>query len=68
MLHAVLALDRNPNVPVILKVDKAFDGVLLCKSCNETVPMFVHSPNKVIGDPDIKDTVRCTRQNINIAA
>jgi len=36
--------------------------------CNESVPMFVDSSNKVVCYTDVQNAVGCARQNINIAA
>jgi hypothetical protein len=68
MLHVVFALDRSLNFFVVFKVNEPLDGVLLRKTCNEFVAVFVNSSNKVVRNSDVQDAVWSARQNIYLAA
>jgi hypothetical protein len=57
MLDVVFALDRSLNLIVVFEVNKALDGIPLCKACKESVPVFIDSSNKIVGHPNVQDAV-----------
>jgi hypothetical protein len=57
MLDVVFALERSLNFFVVFEVDQAFDGILLCEACDQTVAVFVDSSNEIIRHPDIQNAV-----------
>ena len=67
MLHVVFALDRDLNRFVAFEVNKALYGIFLCKARNQSVPVLVDPPNKVVRHPDIQGAVRRASQNIDVA-
>jgi hypothetical protein len=68
MFHIVFALDRSLNFFVMFEVNEPLDGVILRKTCNESVTVFVNSSNKAVRNSDVQDAVWSARQNIHIAA
>jgi hypothetical protein len=54
VLDIVFALNRRLNFFVLLKVNEPLDGVSLRESCDQSIPMFVDSSNKVVRYPDIQ--------------
>jgi hypothetical protein len=68
MLDGVFALDRSLNILVMFEINEPLDRVSFRESCDQAIPMFVNSPDKVIRDADLQDAVGCARQYIKIAA
>jgi len=57
MLHVVFALDRSLNFFVTFEVDKAFDGILLCESRDQAIPMFIDSSDEVVRNSHVQNAV-----------
>jgi hypothetical protein len=68
MLDVVFALDGRLNCFVKLEIDKAFDGVSLRKARDQSIPVFVDSPDKIACHPNVQDAVGCTGHDVNVAA
>ena len=67
MFDVVFTLDRKLNVIVMLEVNEAFDGILLCESRDQAIPMFIDSSDEVVRNSHVQNAVWRARQNINIA-
>ena len=67
MLDVVFALDRKLNVIVMLEINEPLDGILLCESRNQAIPVFVDSSDEVVRDSHVQDAVWRADQNVNIA-
>src|SRR6202165_742790 len=67
MLDVVFALDRCLNLVMMLEVNEAFDGILLCESRDQPIPMFVDSSDEVVRDSHVQNAVWRASQNVNIA-
>jgi hypothetical protein len=67
MLDVVFALDRGLNPFVMLEVNEAFDGILLCESRDQAIPMFIDSSDEVVRDPYVRNSIWRASQNVNIA-
>jgi hypothetical protein len=68
MFDVVFALDRGLDIFVTFEVNKAFDRILLRKSRNETVSMFIDSSNDVVCNSNVEDAVGSACQNVYVAA
>ena len=59
---------RGLDIFVTFEVNKAFDRILLGKSRNESVSMFVDSSNKVACHSNVQDPVGSACQDVYVAA
>jgi hypothetical protein len=57
MFDVVFTLDRKLNVIVMLEVNEAFDGILLCESRDQAIPMFIDSSDEVVRNSHVQNAV-----------
>jgi hypothetical protein len=66
--QCLMLCSRGLDIFVTFEVNKAFDRILLGKSRNESVSMFVDSSNKVACHSNVQDAVGSACQNVYVAA
>lgn len=68
MLDGVLALNGVADIIEALRINQSLQAVMLCKSVDKPLPMFIGSSRQVARDTDIQDAVAPIGHKINPAA
>ena len=67
MLDGCFALNGGQNIIEVLHVDQSFQAVMLCKSINKPLPVFIGSSRQVARNADVQDAVTPIGHEINPA-
>ena len=68
VLDVVFALNRGLDFVVVFEVDQALERIALGESSDNSVPVFVDAPDKVVCHADVQNAVRCTRHQVHVTA
>ena len=68
MLDGLLALNGVAHIIEALRINQSLQAVMLCKSIDKPLPMFIGSSRQIARDTDIQDAVASIAHEINPAA
>ncbi len=68
MFDILFALNGQPDVVVLLKIDEGFESVAFGETIDCSVAVFINAANKVVGHSHIKSAVRPICEQIDKAA